>query len=62
MTNTKITTYFCCNFVEHEIEIDKVPVPHREGAGRMNPHKSAACRKEIEMLMVYDMIEPSYSP
>ena len=28
----------------------------------MNPHKSEACRKEIEMLMEYDMIEPSKSP
>ena len=28
----------------------------------MTPHKSEACRKEIEMLMEYDMIEPSKSP
>ena len=28
----------------------------------MNPHKSEACRKEIEMLMEHDMIEPSKSP
>ena len=28
----------------------------------MTPHKSEACRKELEMLMVYDMIEPSRSP
>ena len=27
----------------------------------MTPHKSEACRKEIEMLMGYDMIEPSKS-
>ena len=27
----------------------------------MTPHKSEACRKEIEMLMEYDMIEPSKS-
>ena len=52
----------CCNFVEHEIEIEEGSVPHREGARRMNPHKSEACRKEIEMLMEYDMIEPSKSP
>ena len=48
----------CCNFVEHEIEIEEVP--HREGASRMAPHKSEACRKKIEM--EYDMIEPSRSP
>ena len=48
----------CCNFVEHEIEIEEGSVPHREGARRMTPHKSEACRKEIEMLMEYDMIEP----
>ena len=28
----------------------------------MTPHKSEACRKEIEILMEYDMIEPSKSP
>ena len=52
----------CCNFVEHEIEIKEGSVPHREGARRMTPNKSEACRKEIEMLMEYDMIEPSKSP
>ena len=52
----------CCNFVEHEIEIEEGSVPHREGARRMTPHKSEASRKEIEMLMEYDMIEPSKSP
>ena len=52
----------CCNFVEHENEIEEGSVPHREGARRMTPNKSEACRKEIEMLMEYDMIEPSKSP
>ena len=52
----------CCNFVEHEIEIEEGSVPHREGARRMTPNKSEACRKEIEMLREYDMIEPSKSP
>ena len=28
----------------------------------MMPHKSEACRAEIEMLLEYDMIEPSKSP
>ena len=28
----------CCNFVEHEIEIEEGSVPHREGARRMKPH------------------------
>ena len=28
----------------------------------MNPHSSEACRKEIETLLDYDMIEPSKSP
>ena len=28
----------------------------------MTPHKSEACRAEIEMLLKYDMIEPSKSP
>ena len=37
-------------------------VPHREGARRMTPHKSDACRKKIETLLEYDMIEPSKSP
>ena len=37
----------CCNFVEHEIELEESAVPHREGARRLTPHKSDACRKEI---------------
>ena len=48
----------CCNFVEHEIELEEDAVPHREGARRMTPHKSEAGRAEIEMLREYDMIEP----
>ena len=52
----------CCNFVEHEIELEEGAVPHREGARRMTPHKTEACRAEIEMLLEYDMIEPSNSP
>ena len=48
----------CCNFVEHEIELEEGAVPHREGARRMTPHKSEACRAEIEMLLEYGMIEP----
>ena len=52
----------CCNFVEHEIEFEENAIPHREGARRMTPHKSDACRKEIETLLEYDMIEPSKSP
>ena len=32
----------CCYFVEHEIEIEEGPVPHREGARRMTPNKSEA--------------------
>ena len=52
----------CCNFVEHEIELEESALPHREGARRMTPHKSDACRKEIETLLEYDMIEPSKSP
>ena len=30
----------CCNFVEHEIEIEEGSVPHREGARRMTPEKN----------------------
>ena len=52
----------CCNFVEHEIELEESAVPHREGARRMTPHNSEAWRAEIEMLLEYDMIEPSKSP
>ena len=36
----------CYNFFEHEIELEESAVPHREGARRMTPHKSDACRKE----------------
>ena len=52
----------CCNFVEHEIELEENAIPLREGARRMTPHKSDACRKEIETLLEYDLIEPSKSP
>ena len=52
----------CCNFVGHEIELEENAVPHREGARRMTPHKSDACRKEIETLLEYDMIQPSKPP
>ena len=51
-----------CNFVENEIEIEEGSVPHRDRTRRMTPHKSEAYRKEIEMLMEYDMIETSKSP
>ena len=51
-----------CNFVEHKIELEEGAIPHREGARRMKPHKSEACRAEMEMLLEYDMIEPSKSP
>ena len=52
----------CCNFVEDELELEESAVPHREGARRMTPHKSDACRKEIETLLEYEMMEPSKSP
>ena len=52
----------CCNFVEHEIELEEGAIPHREGTTRMTPHKLEACRAEKEMLLEYVMIEPSKSP
>ena len=51
----------CCNFVEHKIELEDGAVPHRELARRMTPHKAEARRAEIEMLLEYDLIEPSKS-
>ena len=41
----------CCTFVEHKIKLEEGAVPHKEGARRMTPHKSEACRAEIEMLL-----------
>ena len=52
----------CCNFVEHEIELEEGAIPHREGDRRMTPHKLEACRAEIEMLLEYNMIEHTKSP
>ena len=49
-------------FVENEIGLEELPVPHREGARRMTRNNSDACRKEIETLLEFDMIEPSKSP
>ena len=46
----------CCDFVEHEIELEDSAVPHREGARRMTPNKSDAYRKEIKTFLEYDMI------
>ena len=34
---------------EQEIEFEEGAVHHREGARRMTPHKSEACRAEIEI-------------
>ena len=37
----------CCNFVEHEIELEEGAVPHREGARRMTPqNRNCAERKK----------------
>ena len=52
----------CCNFVEHEIQLEEGAIPHREVARGMTPHKSDACRAEIEILLKYDMPEPSKTP
>ena len=52
----------CCNFVEHEIKVEEGAVSHGKFARHMKPHKSEACRAETEMLLEYDMIEPSKSP
>ena len=46
----------CCNFVEEGAD------PHWERGRRKTPHKSEACRAEIEPLLKYHMIEPSKSP
>ena len=32
----------CCNFVEHEIELEEGAIPNREAASRMTPHKLEA--------------------
>ena len=52
----------CCNFVEHEIELEEGAIPHREGARRMSPRKSEACRAETELFLEYDMIDLLKSP
>ena len=51
-------------FLRHkaDIKLEDLAVHHREGARRMTPNKSDAFRKEIEILVEYDMIEPSKSP
>ena len=51
----------CCNFVEHEIELEEGAVPYRGGARQMTPQKSEGCRAEIKMLLKYDLIEHSKS-
>ena len=49
-------------FVEHAIELEEGVIPHSEGARRMTPIKSEACRIEVEILLEYDMVKPSKSP
>ena len=49
-------------FVEHGITLEESAMPHREGARRMTAHKSDACRKELETLLEYAIIESSKSP
>ena len=36
----------CCNFVEHEIELEEGAVPHSEGARQITSHKAEACLAE----------------
>ena len=36
----------CCNFFEHEIELEENAVPHREGARRMTPHNRTRVEKK----------------
>ena len=36
----------CCNFVEHEIELEENAVPHREGARRMTPTNQGHVEKK----------------
>ena len=38
----------CRNFVEHEIELEEGAVPLKEGARRLTPRKSEACRAKSE--------------
>ena len=38
----------CCNFVEHEIELEEGAVPHREGARRMTAQEGARRMKRAE--------------
>ena len=54
----------CCNLSNTKTKpnLKEGAVPHCEGTRRMTPHKSEACRAEIEMLLEYDMIEPSKLP
>ena len=57
---TKNKAYIgCFNFFEHEMDLEEGAVPHREGSRRMTPHKLEAYRAEIEILLEYDIIEPS---
>ena len=35
----------CCNFVEHEIELEESAVPHRERARRMTPKNQLRVEK-----------------
>ena len=50
------------NLLNIKKKLEESAVLHTEGARRMTPHSSDACRKEIETLLEYDMIEPSKSP
>ena len=39
----------CCNYIEHEIELEESAVLHRKGARRRTLHKLDACRKKLKL-------------
>ena len=43
---TQKSAVISCALFEHKRELEESSVPQREGAKRMTPRKSHACRKE----------------
>ena len=48
--------------MENRLDLEPDAVPHSEGARRMAPWKGEKANEEVRHLLIFDLIEPCYSP
>ena len=51
-----------CQIAKHRIELEPEAIPHKEGAKRMSPDKTAEANQEVWNLLALGLIQPFYSP